>query len=80
MVLTCTRSVVPDYTAPCMLGHLSRVPGLMEQWDPANPVLMHYIKNTNYIQGHPNRVGYLHIQSLLQPGSEVGLKTPKMHK
>lgn len=57
MVLTCTRSVVPDYTAPCMLGHLSRVPGLMEQWDPANPVLMHYIKNTNYTSGSSKQSG-----------------------
>lgn len=66
-----------------MLGHLSRMPVLMEQWDPARLVLMQDIKNTNYTSvSSKHGVGYLHTQSLLQLRSEAGvsgLKSPKMH-
>lgn len=66
-----------------MLGHLSRMPVFMEQWDPASLVLMQYIKNTNCTSASSKlRVDYLHTQALLQLGSEAGvagLKAPKMH-
>jgi len=48
VVLVWKHSVGPGYTAPCVLGHLSRPPALVEQWDPPSPVLPQYIKNASY--------------------------------